>query len=193
MVLLACYECGNDVSSAAASCPKCGAPFEPQDDAHAAPAKREPPACPPLPVAATPAPATEVRQSRGIRVSAVLAVLLLAFGCYELATTTDKTAGWVAVAVAFLMAASLSPKKPASASPSLLDRLAGLRPKVVCKHCGTAGQVFVNRVERKRGISGGKAAGALFTGGLSLLATGLSRKEAVSSMRCKNCGMKWDE
>jgi hypothetical protein len=45
---------------------------------------------------------------------------------------------------------------------------------------------------RKRGISGGKATGALFTGGLSMVATGLSRKQHMTQMRCSNCGTAWD-
>ena len=43
----------------------------------------------------------------------------------------------------------------------------------------------------KKGISGGKATGAVLTGGLSLLATGLSRKEMVREAYCYNCKMTW--
>lgn len=66
------------------------------------------------------------------------------------------------------------------------------RPSVMCPHCQTLGQVYVTRVNKKRGISGGKATGALFTGGASMLLTGLSRKEAVDHMRCGNCHVEWD-
>ncbi len=69
----------------------------------------------------------------------------------------------------------------------------GLKPNVVCKFCNTAGQVWVTLAERKRGVSGGKATGAILTGGLSLFLTGLSRNETVSRLNCKNCGMNWDE
>jgi hypothetical protein len=44
---------------------------------------------------------------------------------------------------------------------------------------------------RKEGISGGKATGAVLTGGLSILATGLSRKQAWKSLTCSNCKMHW--
>lgn len=43
----------------------------------------------------------------------------------------------------------------------------------------------------KKGVSGGKAAGAVLTAGLSVLATGLSRKEKVTEMRCSNCLTAW--
>jgi hypothetical protein len=43
----------------------------------------------------------------------------------------------------------------------------------------------------KAGISGGKATGAILTGGLSLLATGLSRKHAATEANCGNCGSRW--
>jgi hypothetical protein len=46
-------------------------------------------------------------------------------------------------------------------------------------------------VSRKAGISGGKATGAILTGGLSLLATGLSRKERLTEAHCDNCGSTW--
>src|SRR5262249_4412185 len=63
--------------------------------------------------------------------------------------------------------------------------------KILCPHCQTRGQVRAKVVEQKRGISGGKATGALLTGGLSLLVTGLSRKEKVTQARCDNCESIW--
>ncbi len=46
-------------------------------------------------------------------------------------------------------------------------------------------------VKNKKGISGGKATGAILTGGVSLLATGLSRKEAATAATCGNCKSGW--
>lgn len=63
---------------------------------------------------------------------------------------------------------------------------------LTCPHCGTRGQVSVERLSRKKGISGGKATGALMTGGVSMFATGLSRKEAAQHLVCGNCGIGWD-
>lgn len=63
--------------------------------------------------------------------------------------------------------------------------------RIVCPHCGVAGRVTTRQVRVKRGISGGKATGALLTGGVSMLATGLSRKEGHTAMSCGNCGMGW--
>jgi predicted RNA-binding Zn-ribbon protein involved in translation (DUF1610 family) len=77
--------------------------------------------------------------------------------------------------------------------PSLLTQMAfGTRkPQFVCPHCGTQDCVYSRRVKVKSGISGGKATGALLTGGLSLLATGLSRKEQKTEAYCDNCKTQW--
>lgn len=64
---------------------------------------------------------------------------------------------------------------------------------IVCKFCQTKGTVHTGARVRKQGISGGKATGALFTGGLSMLVTGLSRKQQVTHLWCDECGMAWDE
>jgi hypothetical protein len=62
---------------------------------------------------------------------------------------------------------------------------------MVCPHCQSKGSVTTRSVKLKKGISGGKAAGALMTGGVSLLATGLSRKEKVTEARCGSCKAVW--
>jgi|ERR1035437_47848 hypothetical protein len=63
--------------------------------------------------------------------------------------------------------------------------------EIICLHCQTKGHVRVKQVINKKGVSGGKATAALLTGGISLLATGLSRKENESQLHCDNCGMTW--
>ncbi len=74
-----------------------------------------------------------------------------------------------------------------------LGVLAGynITPEVVCPHCGKRGCVATKRHKGKKGISGAKATGAIFTLGVSLLATGLSRKEWVTDAVCNNCGSRW--
>lgn len=64
--------------------------------------------------------------------------------------------------------------------------------KLVCPHCQKRGYVVSRRVQVKRGISGAKATGAVLTAGISLLGTGLARKEWTTRMRCSNCGTTWD-
>ena len=61
----------------------------------------------------------------------------------------------------------------------------------ICPHCQTPGHVRTKQVTRDKGISGAKATGAVLTGGLSILATGLSRREAVTQAHCGNCGSTW--
>lgn len=76
-----------------------------------------------------------------------------------------------------------------TATPTAAPR--GGRPKAVCPHCQTVGSVTAREVKQKQGISGGKATGAVLTGGVSMLATGLSRKQKVTEMKCSNCKTVW--
>lgn len=66
-----------------------------------------------------------------------------------------------------------------------------VKGKMICPHCQTAGTVRTKRAKVKSGVSGGKATGAILTGGVSLLATGLSRKQQVTQASCSNCGAEW--
>jgi hypothetical protein len=63
--------------------------------------------------------------------------------------------------------------------------------RLVCPHCQTKGRVRTKQVKVKKGISGGKATGAVLTGGLSMLATGLSRKTTATQMTCGSCRVTW--
>ncbi len=67
----------------------------------------------------------------------------------------------------------------------------GERPTMVCPHCQERGHVRTKAVTKKAGISGGKATAALLTGGVSLLATGLARKEARTQAHCSHCDTTW--
>ncbi len=62
---------------------------------------------------------------------------------------------------------------------------------MVCPHCGATGTVVTKHVKQKKGVSGGKATAAVLTGGVSILATGLSRKESATRASCRNCGNTW--
>jgi transcription elongation factor Elf1 len=62
---------------------------------------------------------------------------------------------------------------------------------MICPHCQSKGTVRTKRIKKKSGISGGKVMGGILTGGLSLLATGLSRKHRMTEAKCSNCGNRW--
>ena len=64
-------------------------------------------------------------------------------------------------------------------------------PKLLCPHCGARGLVHTQDVRIKSGLSGGKVMAGLMTGGLSLLATGLSRKNTMTEAWCANCQSIW--
>jgi transcription elongation factor Elf1 len=66
-----------------------------------------------------------------------------------------------------------------------------MEQNMICPHCHTKGSVTTNTVKQKVGIHGGKATAALLTAGISLLGTGLSRKQQMTEAVCSNCGMKW--
>lgn len=67
-----------------------------------------------------------------------------------------------------------------------------IKPAMICPHCQTKGKCRTQQVKRKAGISGGKVLGGLLTGGISLLGTGLSRKQKLTQVHCDNCDSTWD-
>jgi hypothetical protein len=86
----------------------------------------------------------------------------------------------------------LANKAAISLASTLTAAHGQLKPMMLCPHCQEKGQVRTQPVKRKKGLSGGKATAALLTGGLSLLATGLSRKELTTEAFCGNCTNSWD-
>lgn len=71
-------------------------------------------------------------------------------------------------------------------------RQGSLNPNMICPHCGLVNSVRTKRVEKKSGISGGKAAVGMMTGGVSLLATGISGKEKKTRAYCSSCKNSWE-
>lgn len=63
--------------------------------------------------------------------------------------------------------------------------------QLVCPQCHTKGRVHTTAITTKNGISGGKATAAVLTGGVTLLATGLSRKSAATQAHCNNCSSNY--
>ncbi len=66
-----------------------------------------------------------------------------------------------------------------------------INPQMVCPHCNTTGRVRTKTLIQKKGISGGKATATILTGGLSLLVTGLSRRERKTQGHCTHCNNTW--
>lgn len=100
----------------------------------------------------------------------------------------------VVVGVLFFLALVAFAVWSSTASPAAKAKQVELQrqqSEIVCPHCQTKGQVTARVGTAKRGVSGGKATGALLTGGTSLFATGLSRKQVVTQMFCGNCGTSW--
>lgn len=64
-------------------------------------------------------------------------------------------------------------------------------PSLLCPHCNTKGNVYRKAVKESDGISGGKATGAILTGGTSLWLTGLSKQYEAAKLRCKSCDSRW--
>lgn len=63
-----------------------------------------------------------------------------------------------------------------------------MEKNMICPNCQTKGSVTTKKVKQKVGVSGGKATAALLTCGISLLGTGLSRKQEMTQANCSNCG-----
>ncbi|MBW2673815.1 MAG: hypothetical protein JRD89_10445 [Deltaproteobacteria bacterium] len=81
-----------------------------------------------------------------------------------------------------------APQSYQAGSPSTVLRGSAA---MACPHCQAQGTVNTRRVKQKKGVSGGKATAAVLTGGVSILATGLSRKEKATRAHCTNCGNTW--
>ena len=78
------------------------------------------------------------------------------------------------------------------AESELAQQHGPINPAMVCPHCQEKGKIRTKLVDRKKGISGTKATGAILTGGVSMLATGLSRKERLTQAHCGNCKNSWE-
>lgn len=63
---------------------------------------------------------------------------------------------------------------------------------MVCPHCQTKGRVRTQMVIKEKGISGSKAAAGIFTGGISLVFTGLSNEVGMTQCHCDSCGNTWE-
>ena len=73
----------------------------------------------------------------------------------------------------------------------LKNKYGPINGMLVCPHCGVKGKIHVKPTTQKRGIDGGKATAAVFTCGLSMLLTGLSRMEKANKLYCESCEMMW--
>lgn len=82
-------------------------------------------------------------------------------------------------------------QKIAKAKQQMIITYGTINSELICPHCQTKGEVHTQSVKLKKGVSGAKATGAILTGGLSLLATGLSRKEDTTQAHCENCNSTW--
>lgn len=94
--------------------------------------------------------------------------------------------GWAGALLFFVAVISLTVHK--SQAQSVLSYAS---KQMICPHCQKKGGVNTTSIIRKVGVSGGKATAAVLTGGVSLLATGLSRKEPATRAHCGNCGASW--
>lgn len=91
----------------------------------------------------------------------------------------------------------MSPEEKAAYLQSIKDmqkanQFGPINSALICPHCQTKGAVRTKQVDRKKGVSGGKATAAVLTGGVSMLATGLSRKERWTHALCEKCSSEWD-
>jgi len=105
---------------------------------------------------------------------------------------------WIVIIAAIVITVAMESSKRSKMTPDQLkDYEDGLTwgpvsQAYICPHCQTKGFVRTKAVTRKKGISGAKATGAILTAGVSMLATGLSRKEGLTQAHCGNCNSTWD-
>lgn len=213
MALIRCAECGREISDKAVTCPGCGAP---PDAYRAASAELSDDSVEPLRQDSAIKVATH---SDGRELLFNESSSTFIFGGVELARSDvyvmdrQKRLTWMRLDVRDAMRGSLKAgipmgDWPLSDRPSAFERVGTLLAQgagaaaaavsdgpqnrvMVCPHCHSKGTVATRQSRQKKGISGGKATAAILTGGLSVLATGLSRKESVTRAHCSNCGNTW--
>lgn len=207
MSLIECAECGRQISDHAPSCPGCGAPPE----AYRTQVEELDM------VSAELAPSSDAIDSAvspdGRHLWYFPSVRAFVFGEDPLtleqvfAMDKQRAFGWTRFDVRGQLHRAAKRHQPmadlpADPGPGLLekfadasDRFADTLPAgssaMICPHCQSHGTVRTQSVKQKKGISGGKATAAVLTGGLSILATGLSRKEKLTSAYCTKCGARW--
>jgi len=102
---------------------------------------------------------------------------------------------WFAYLRPYLQFRRIKPPTPEEAAERELEEreliYGPINPVLVCPHCRKKGLVRTRGVERKKGISGGKATAAVITAGISTLVAGLSRKEWETQAHCDNCDSTW--
>ena len=75
---------------------------------------------------------------------------------------------------------------------AIIKKYGDTNSEYICPHCQQKGLVRIKNVKRKKGISGAKVMGALVTSGVSLVVTGLSKKDGMTQAHCDNCNCTWD-
>lgn len=188
MALVKCAECEREISEKATSCPHCGAPPEVfLEQMHWSIQ------------AATHCDGNILFYDEPSRAFALGGAALSLRDVWDLSAAKKLT--WIredlrevmrdSVMEGVPMGAEVPPSRP-NRFLEMVERAA--TPKsaaMVCPHCQSRGTVRTKQVKQEKGVSGGKATAAVLTGGLSLLATGLSRKEDVAEARCSKCGNTW--
>jgi len=90
---------------------------------------------------------------------------------------------------AYLRQKEIAAKKSAQRLDAMIHGPLNLH--IICAQCQTQGTVHTQPIKQKVGISGGKATAAILTGGVSMLATGLSRKQKLTEAWCSKCQSTW--
>ena len=99
--------------------------------------------------------------------------------------------GWIILIALFIwIMKSNKPYNKKELNKQLIEK-AEAAQNIICPHCQTKGLVTTEQVKKKVGISGSKATAAVLTCGISMLGTGLSRKNKVTEAHCSNCGQTW--
>jgi hypothetical protein len=178
-----CPGCAEDVRSAARKCRFCGFVFpESSDDQPSLELLDAEPELK-VEVATEFAPPMQASRPMGRTQARIILGLLIALVVY-----LGHLDFWVTVActaLALLIYAAWLGEAGKNKTKAVQDK------QIVCAQCHSVGCITTSRVKLKKGISGSKATGAILTGGVSLLAVGLSRKEDATEAKCSNCGSVW--
>lgn len=168
MALTTCEDCGKNISTLASACIHCGRPAN-------------------IPSARTIAEKVAEGDRLSCSDGTCTGILNEEGNC----RTCGKNCAFVDEDDGYLIPYETGPIKTTLSNWRVEAEHGYLSGAMICPHCGVKGRVRTKSVTQKKGLSGGKATGALLTGGLSVLLTGLSRKEDMTQAHCGNCGSIW--
>lgn len=131
------------------------------------------------------------RQAQNVLLFLLAILVMVLTYLYEFGGWPLVGLGLIAAVFLFPFVLGLAIKLHPGLARATAEQQRELDSRIICPQCQTKGSVTTEIVVMDRGVSGGKATAAVLTGGISVLATGLSKNEVMTKAMCSHCGSVW--